>query len=571
LRLSALSGAPRGAAGSPESFEDDTQAARAHMALLMRHASTPTITRFAEATRSGGAVEEQVPEMVEQPVVQLALTATKLVPFEQRRDGIPVFGSRVVVELDNSRGLVSSSMMVADVENVNTRPNLEIAEATDILASRLNCGAEVLPEPKLTILPLPETGERHLAWHFASVLAEPPADPEARPSIERGPGGCCDLRGGSLPPDYDYFIDAANGALLFQFSNHARVDVPTWCRGEDEDGSVQTFFGRSHTAGFEMNNNFEDIKTFDMKLQTIEGNPLPTNPVQSATNHWQANNRAAVSAHVNSARVMDFLFSILRRDSIDDSGYVVENIVNCTSGEVPASDRPEWINAAWWQGKMWYGQKRYGTAYVSLARHLDIVAHELFHGVTEHTSDLVYKDLSGALNESFSDIFGIIIQNWYQAPDRLDQTTWDWGIGVGLAVNGEPLRHFAKPSSVGKWSIPNTAGPGWKEIQGYPDHMSAYIPLTYDHGGVHIFSNIHNKAAHNLFTATLADGTPTLSVQETAVLYYLTLVRLGRLADFSDARAELLSVASTLYGGSAGRLQEVEAAITSAYDAVGIS
>ena len=72
----------------------------------------------------------------------------------------------------------------------------------------------------------------------------------------------------------------------------------------------------------------------------------------------------------------------------------------------------------WWQQKMWYGQVN-GT---SLAKHLDVIAHELTHGVTETSSKLIYRRLSGALNESYSDIFGVIIANWYPGAPQPIQT-----------------------------------------------------------------------------------------------------------------------------------------------------
>ena len=88
----------------------------------------------------------------------------------------------------------------------------------------------------------------------------------------------------------------------------------------------------------------------------------------------------------------------------------------------------------------------------------EVIAHELTHGVTEKSSQLVYRDQSGALNESFSDIFGIIIKNWWEAPIRDDVDTWDWELGPGLGQDG-PLRDLSDPTRTGK-----------------PDHMDAYDP-----------------------------------------------------------------------------------------------
>jgi len=83
-----------------------------------------------------------------------------------------------------------------------------------------------------------------------------------------------------------------------------------------------------------------------------------------------------------------------------------------------------------------------------------------------------------------------------------------------------------------------------------PHEKHVVLPSTYDHDGVHIVSNSHNRAAHGVLTSQLADGTRVFALQEVAVLYYLTLTRLGPLSDSSDVRVELLTVADVLYGAA---------------------
>ena len=194
-----------------------------------------------------------------------------------------------------------------------------------------------------------------------------------------------------------------------------------------------------------------------------------------------------------------------------------------------------------------------GGRLVSLARHLDVIAHEITHGVTETSSNLVYRDQSGALNESFSDIMGTIITNWWKAPVREDVSTWEWRIGAGLGAGGAPLRDFGDPASVGD-----------------PAHMDDYLNTTSDSGGVHTNSNIHNKAIHHLLTAARDDGTPVLSVSDTALLAYLTLVQLTKRATFADALEKMVDVAKVYFSADQARCDEVVAAVTKAYGDVGI-
>ena len=138
---------------------------------------------------------------------------------------------------------------------------------------------------------------------------------------------------------------------------------------------------------------------------------------------------------------------VLQRDGIDDQGMTLISLVNVTAASMEAP--PSLLNAFWCQRRMWYGQITRNGRLVSLSRYLDVIGHELTHGVIESTSDLVYATQSGALNESFADVAGVIINNWYTAPDRDDVTTWNWEIGAGLRRDGRPLRDFANPSRTG--------------------------------------------------------------------------------------------------------------------------
>jgi Zn-dependent metalloprotease len=259
--------------------------------------------------------------------------------------------------------------------------------------------------------------------------------------------------------------------------------------------------------------------------------------------------------------VFQFYNDVLIRRGVDDQGAYLDNIVNCISPS--DEDPPQWGNAVWWKNKMWYGQVRKKGKWRSMAACLDIIGHELTHGITENTSNLVYRDEAGALNESFSDIFGVIINNrvkgWpaaYLNPDK-----WDWEIGPGLGEGGKPLRNMKNPGATGDPS--------------HTSEMKNYDPaeLEEDYGGVHTFSNIHNKAAYNLLTArTGKRGSKTPLVftpDEVAQCYYFTLQRLDRVAAFEDVLETMLDVVKTMYvvpKDQAARLK----AVTEAYAEVGI-
>lgn len=547
------------------SFDSDEAAARYYLNQRIVNESRPTFWGLTDDFKQ--PTPSTLPNLrLKQQPQKSELTKTTFVKFEQTKSGVPVFGSRAVVELDQEKNLVSAALDIADVGDLGTQESLSPEQAKEKLTEFCSDGegsADIAPPTKI-YFHHPTKDTWHLAWYFQSVPLAPQDEQHNQPPINLEVMGHF-----HLPADYDYFVDAHSGDVLYYFSNTNDIEIPTWCRGQDEEGQIQTFFGRRNGTVFEMHNPFEDVRTYDLGLQKIEFVIPPATPIQNLTADWQDSNRAAVSAHVNATKVLKFLFSVLRRKSIDDQGMPLRNIVNCSSKD--AENHPEWKNATWYRDRMWYGQESLGNdRYRSLSRHLDIIAHELTHGVTAHTANLVYRDLSGALNESISDIFGVIIANW-QSPNATDPDRWIWEIGKGLGAGGAAMRSMRDPSSVGQWYKPDENGELTKIVDGYPDHMNDYValPAWYDGGGVHIFSNIHNRAAYLVLTSK-RNGNYVFTPEEVSVLYYLTLTRLTRLSDFSDARSELLAVVSTVYAGDPARLEAAQDAVNQAYDEVGI-
>ena len=130
----------------------------------------------------------------------------------------------------------------------------------------------------------------------------------------------------------------------------------------------------------------------------------------------------AVSAHANAQEVADYLFTVLHRNGLDNRGGPFLSTVNCTDSRQPSDQPGEWRNAAWTGKQMVYGQRLVNGQLRSYAVAGDVVAHEITHGLTDRTARLEYAFESGALNESYSDIFGIIISNRGEP----DIGTWNW-------------------------------------------------------------------------------------------------------------------------------------------------
>ena len=185
---------------------------------------------------------------------------------------------------------------------------------------------------------------------------------------------------------------------------------------------------------------------------------------------------AADEAYDHLGTTYDFFWSAYARHSIDDEGLPLRATVHFGR---------EYDNAFWNGERMVFGDGD-GDLFNRFTLCLDVVGHELSHGVTEYTARLAYAQQAGALNESVSDVFGSLLKQW-----KLDQTAAqaDWLIGAGLftkKVHGEALRSMKAPGTA--YDDPVLG----KDPQ--PDHWSGFVRTPEDNGGVHINSGIPNRA-----------------------------------------------------------------------------
>ena len=207
--------------------------------------------------------------------------------------------------------------------------------------------------------------------------------------------------------------------------------------------------------------------------------------------------------------VRDYFNKVLDRNSIDNSG--MDLILHVHFGE-------ESMTAFWDGDEMTFGDGD-GEIFISFTQSLDVVAHELAHGVTQHTADLEYFSQSGALNEHFSDVFGSAIT---QHVLKQDAGQADWLVGneiMGPSLYGEALRSMQAP---GMAYDNNLLG---KDPQ--PAHMSDYYAGNDDNQGVHINSGIPNRA---FYMVSMEIGT-----DKAALIWYDALQKLWATAKFNDA------------------------------------
>ncbi|MGH6819945.1 MAG: M4 family metallopeptidase, partial [Methylocella sp.] len=205
---------------------------------------------------------------------------------------------------------------------------------------------------------------------------------------------------------------------------------------------------------------------------------------------------------------------------------------------------------AFWDGRqMVYGDGD-GVIFQRFTAALDVIAHELTHGVTQFTAQLAYQDQSGALNESMSDAFGSMVKQWALG-QTVDQA--DWLIGAAIMApgfRGRALRDMANPGTA--FDDPNLG----KDSQ--PGHMKDYVQTTSDNGGVHTNSGIPNRA---FVLAAKAIGGH--SWEKTGKIWYVTLTeRLTGNAGFAKCATETVSVARDLFPGDPSIAEKVAKAWT---------
>jgi len=192
--------------------------------------------------------------------------------------------------------------------------------------------------------------------------------------------------------------------------------------------------------------------------------------------------KATDEAYEGLGDTFDFFHEIFDRNSIDDEGMPLRGVVHF--GE-------QYPNAFWDGRRMVFGDGD-GAVLGRMTRSLDVIGHELGHGVTEDEAALEYLGQSGALNESMSDVFGSLVK---QRKHNQKADAADWLIGSEVwtpKITGDALRSMKAP---GKAYDDPLVG---KDPQ--PAHIRDYVETLEDNGGVHINSGIPNHAFYTVAT-----------------------------------------------------------------------
>ena len=365
--------------------------------------------------------------------------------------GLPVWGAEVAAHFDAEGALTALHGQSLGA----LRPALALrygAEAARRRARPSNARAAAdgavhdLGEAELGVWPGRQGHEATLAWRLVQEVREVDGTPQR----------------------YATFVGAGDGRIL------ARLPLVITAKPSPTTGTATDLLGQQvtlritsypATASFALIDQSKGaagatIHTHDAAFTETSGT-IVTSKQKGA---WPAN---AATAHAHMQRVVDYFAATHGRSSWDGQGAQVRTTVRFG----------QHYNNAFWDGfskSLVFGDGD-GKMFKEFARSLDVAAHEFAHAVVTGTVALEYQGQSGALNESFADVIGVMV-------DRDD-----WTIGETIVGPSFPLafaRSLADPT-----------------LAGQPKHMSGLYKGLEDFGGVHINSGIPNHAAYRLATA----------------------------------------------------------------------
>ena len=352
------------------------------------------------------------------------------------------------------------------------------------------------------------------------------------------------------PIEKTLYIDTENGNIIWQKSNTCNADTT---------GNVNTIYSGQQQITFS-----EYFGNFRLS-ETSRGNGIHTyncNHAWTQSNNYIINSdptwdscyydtsivgtscvKSGLDAHWGTEVTYDYFLNQHSRNSIDGYGKELNSFVHYSSNYQNAfyNNTTDFLT---------YGD---GLGNMQSWANLPIVAHEITHGLTHYSADLIYQGTSGALNESFSDIFGAAVDFMF----RPNQANWL----IGEEVTGDAFRNMADPNSVDQ---PSTfGGEYWRDTLD-----------SYDNGGVHF-----NSAIQNLWYVLLVDGgngindngdsydVTSIGMEKATKIAYRNLTSyLTPTSNFQNARFYSILSAIDIYG----IFSTEHEAVTNAWHAVGV-
>jgi len=384
----------------------------------------------------------------------------------------------------------------------------------------------------------------------------------------------------SISEHWEYMVDAHSGDILRKLSVVCTIDAHNHTEPKSDITEVKSLHasamadGKTTSVGTDLFNQQRNINVYEcqgaffladagrsmfygnesdclnddllLNGMIITYDALGTTPTNSRNFNYNFgfttqrdvwNDSRAISAHYNGGRAYEYFKNTFGRESINGDRGNIESFYNVSDENGKEMDNAYWTGAA-----IFYGNGRQAFR-APLAAGIDVAGHEMSHGVVQTSANLRYEGESGALNESFADVFGAMIERetWEIGEDVVNQQIFPSGA----------LRNMADPNNGGR----SLNDPGYQ-----PANTNEQFFGSEDNGGVHFNSGIPNLA-YVLFASDNAVG-----LQRAEQVYYKVLTQfLTPRSQFVDMRTAVIQVAQNDYG------QTVAAAAERAFDQVGIT
>jgi bacillolysin len=455
--------------------------------------------------------------------------------YDQYVQGARVFGAQLVRQVDALGRTLSVLGTIDEGLALAGAPVLtgdQAARAAEAASAR---GSVVVGEPELVLLP--RAGAVWLAFSLWVRFDQ---------TLDR------------------VFVDARSGALVHRYSDlhtEAAVGLGTGVWGDRKKISAD-----SGDGGFRAQDRLRPpaLATWDLRFDLDAANRAlatgyldPDQVARDSDNDWT--DGAVVDAHVYAGWTYDYYFKRHHRRGLDDHDLPLRSVTHF----LPRS--AGFANAFWdpFSSAMYYGDGDSELAAFSGA--LDVVAHELTHGVTQYTWDGIYEDESGALNEAFSDIMATGAE-FFHEPLGVGREMADYYLGEDLAYVFDPARTAVR--SMENPSLFCSPALGVCDA----DHYSRLYRGPLDNGGVHHNSGVANQAFYllveggvNRTSGVRVAGLGAANRDRAERIFYRGFTAyLTPSASFHDARDATRRAALDLYG------EAEAAAVEAAWSAVGV-
>jgi thermolysin len=313
-----------------------------------------------------------------------------------------------------------------------------------------------------------------------------------------------------------FWIDAETGAVMNEYDG-LTTDHGIGVLGDTKSLAGLTTFS---SGTYQMSAGNGRLTTYDARNRS----KLPGTLATDSDDHWVTSGRTSPGQPA----MVDAQFHANVTDTYYQSQHGFNWLSHYSQGIRSSAHVGRNYNNAYWNGtQMAYGDGD-GSTFIELSGDLDVVGHELSHGVTEATSNLIYQNESGALNEAFSDMMGSAIEYYYGSGN--------WTIGEDVTPNANGIRNMANPNE-----------------DGDPSHYADRYTGTGDNGGVHTNSGIANHWFYLLANGgqnanpSRASGTDVQGIGLAAAedIAFAGFTALTATANFCAARASTIAVAGS--------------------------